>query len=288
MDYPQILEAVFQELREYWTDKILEQSTSTDDESSAELSLPKSETSRLCFFSVPSRLSAYYKAVVFPIAERNGLVPVIASDIISVGENITAKVSALLDRADSVVIDISSPGTQLELKMAQNKKNLGGRVFLIVEEGSRVPPDIKESLFLVRPKGSELEYENFIEKLDHFFANIAHSIRPNLATEPERLYKKREYRASIISAMAFFEFELRETLGKGDKEHNYGPLNRILKKAINMQLLDREQYLQIREWMRLRNEAVHMAKSISAKEAKTVLNGVESILSLLNLENTTQ
>ncbi|MFT5548190.1 MAG: hypothetical protein ACI9CO_000104 [Candidatus Azotimanducaceae bacterium] len=283
-DYPNIMEDAFNELREYWADKILEGSTSTDDESLAELSLPKSEASRLCFFSVPSRLSAYYKAELFPIAERNGLVPLIATDVISAGESITAKVSALLDRAEAVVIDTSSPTTQLELKMALNKKNLEGRVFLIVEEGSRTPTNISESLHIVRPTGSESEKENFINTLDLFFEKIAKTIRSSITSEPDRLYKKREYRASVISAIAWFEIELRERLGKNDKDKNYGSVHQILKRAIDMQVIDQRYYRQVREWMHIRNEAVHQAKDISARDAKMIVSGVTELLNELKQE----
>ena len=162
-DYPIILSEVFQELKEYWSDKLIETSTSTDDESLAELVLPKRKINRLCFFSVPSRLYAFYKTFVFPLVEMHGFAPVLAMDVITAGDNISAKISALIDRASIIVVDVSSPTTEVELNLALAKKH-GNNVLVITEGELRISFDIGNIIHIVRPKGDSSEKEEFLNR----------------------------------------------------------------------------------------------------------------------------
>ena len=282
-NYSEILKDVFDQLREYWTEKILEYSTSTADESLAELSLPKSKTSRLCFFSVPSRLSAYYKALVFPIAENNGFVPVLAVDIISPGDSITAKIAALLDRTEIAIIDTSSRGTQIELKMALSKARLRNRVFLIIEEGANLPADFQEANYIYRPKGEDSAKEQFLTQLDEFFKNIAIEILPELSAEPERLLKHKEYRASVISAIALLESILRPLIK--EKQPDRAPfisMTKLIRAAIGYELIPQNKYEDLREAIQLRNTAVHMAGDIIPKQARKIVRDTLAIVNAIN------
>lgn len=277
-EYPWILEQILKELRAYWSDTLIETSTSTEDESLAELSLPKDSISRLCFFSVPSRLSAYYKSVVFPLAERHGFAPVLAIDVISPGENISAKISALIDRAEVIVVDASTPNTIFELQMALAKRH--ERVFVILEEGAKMPLDFAGHIHLRRPKGSESESEQFRQDLDSWFERIAEELRPALTQEPERLLKKKEYRAAIISAMSLLESELRKRIREDRifKVRPYISIQRAVEAAFEDQILTQEEAHDIKEWMSIRNKVVHLGESVSAKIAKAVVKGVLDIV----------
>lgn len=277
IEYPKILEHIFKELRSYWTDTLLETSTSTEDESLAELSLPKETTSRLCFFSVPSRLAAYYKSVVFPIAERHGFAPVMAMDVISPGENISAKVSALIDRAETIVVDASTINTGFELQLALTRKP--ERVFVIIEEGVQLPSDFGGIIYLRRPKDSESEGEQFRQLLDSFFEKIANELRPALSQEPERLLKKKEYRAAVISAMALLETELgRRVMNRGlFKPHLKMTMSRAIEAGIQGEILSQGEAHNIGEWMSIRNRVVHMSEGVSVKLAKSLVKGVMEI-----------
>lgn len=278
-EYPKILEQVFKELRTYWLDTLFKTSTSTEDETLAELSLPKDSTSRLCFFSVPSRLSAYYKSVVFPTAERHGFAPVIAMDVISPGENISAKVSALIDRAELIVVDASTPNTAFELQMALVKKQ--ERVFVILEEGAQLPPDLLGQFYLRRPKGSESESEEFRQTLDSWFEKIANELRPVLVKEPERLLKKREYRAAVISAMTLLESELIKRIREKRIASKFISMNRAVEAAVEAKMITKKEAGNIKEWMFVRNQVVHLGEAVSAKLSKSIVKGVLSIVNKL-------
>ncbi|MEI9911184.1 MAG: SIR2 family protein [Bacteroidota bacterium] len=60
-EYPQILEDVFTELKEYWNQEILKQPTISEEATLAELALPDDTNNRLCFFSIPVKLIPFYK-----------------------------------------------------------------------------------------------------------------------------------------------------------------------------------------------------------------------------------
>jgi bisphosphoglycerate-dependent phosphoglycerate mutase len=107
-DYPQILEDVFTELKEYWNHEILKQPTISEEATLAELALPDDTNNRLCFFSIPVKLIPFYKKYIFPIVKKQGLVPISADDVIAPGDNWMAKISALISRAEFIVIDIAT------------------------------------------------------------------------------------------------------------------------------------------------------------------------------------
>jgi len=279
-DYALILQEVFEELKEYWSDKIIETSTSSEDESLAEFALPKRDVNRLCFFSVPSRLSAYYKAFVFPIAEKHGFAPVIAVDVISPGDNIAAKVSALIDRSELIVVDSSSPNTEIELNLVLARKH--AKALVILEESIELPTDIAGINYLIRPKGQDSEKENFLNRIDFWFSEQAEMLVGELSQEPIRLLNKREYRASVISVMALLENKLRKAVPVQDdifnKKYRYVTLGRLIDQAITMEMLSQNESHKIRDWMAIRNKAVHMAEEISAKEARTLVKSVMGII----------
>ncbi len=276
-DYPQILSEVFAELKDYWSDKIIETSTTTEEESLAEFSLPKRKANRLCFFSVPSRLSAYYKSFIYPIAEKHGFVPIMAVDMISPGDNIAAKVSALIDRSEIIVVDTSSPNTETELHLALSRKRK--KVLILKEEGRRLPSDIEGLLYIIRPKGDDSENAEFLYRLDQWFTQQAIEVSEVLSDEPLRLIRKREYRAAVISATTLFESFLR---GRLDTDRplkvSHFSMWKMIDYAFERQLIAEEDIPFIKELVDIRNRAVHMAEEVPAKQAKLLVEKVMDIV----------
>ena len=102
--YAETLELIFTELLEYWTsERLISLSTSTEAEPQAELSLPPTAQSRLAFFAVPTQYAAIYKSRVYPIAEKYGFRPVMAAEVVAPGDNLMAKIYALIERSALVV-----------------------------------------------------------------------------------------------------------------------------------------------------------------------------------------
>jgi hypothetical protein len=283
-DYSVILKDIFDELKEYWSDKLIETSTSTEDESMAELALPKRDVNRLCFFAVPSRLSAYYKSFVFPIAEKHGFAPVIAMDVISPGDNVAAKVSALIDRSEIVVVDTSSPNTEMELHLVLARKH--ARVLAIAEETSKLSAYMTGMRTLIRPKGQASEKDGFLRLIDIWFSEQAENLSTELHQEPERLLEKKEYRAAVISAMTLLESKLRKTVDIQETAisatYRVPSLNRLVEKATQAKLLMENEGHMIKEWSMIRNRAVHSAEQVTAKDARTIVKSVMGIINRLD------
>ena len=286
-DYPRILADLFNELRGLWSNMLIKQSTATDEEPLAEFYLPSDSVGRLCFFSVPSRLSAFYRVNVFPIAERHGFVPVMAYDVIAPGDSITAKIDALIDRSALMLVDLSSPTTQLEYHTALAHRGDTHWVLIVAEKDARVPFDIRGIGHVIRPKPQELDKSDFIINIDKWFARVAAALKPELNEEPMRLLKKKEYRAAVISAITLLESELRSRLET--LEPCKGPLRltlgRLMELAVDRQLLPAEYRSRLAEWTSIRNNVVHGAASVGAAACRDVVEGVQRILRTLRTDN---
>ena len=75
-DYNSMFARLFDELRDKYIDRVGRVSTPSEDEVAAELVLPPSVSSRLCYCSVPVRLLPWYRSEVFPVIEEAGYVTV--------------------------------------------------------------------------------------------------------------------------------------------------------------------------------------------------------------------
>jgi hypothetical protein len=117
-DYGSLFADLFDELRSSYNEKLGTVSRPTEDEVAAELTLPLSAMSRLCFLSAPARLMPWYRSEIFPIIEAAGYVTVTPEDVVPPGANAAATMNALLTRSSLAVIDASSFSTSFELGMA--------------------------------------------------------------------------------------------------------------------------------------------------------------------------
>lgn len=271
--YGSVLEATFKELRDYWPGQLLSRSTATETDSQAELSLPPDAHGRMCFFSVPTRMAPFYKSRVYPLAERCGLSPIMAVDVVSPGDNILAKVYALIERAEVVVSEVSSVNTTLELGMALGKGNGARRLIAIVEEGSPVPSDLHGIEVLFRPQLPADDTSGFLNALRIRFAAIAERLHPVLGDEPSRLLSKKEYRAAVISAFTYLENALRRALERKDIDaySHRMTMGRLLALAVEKGVVDRETGERVLQYVRLRNELVHTDARVTATRAKAVV-----------------
>lgn len=93
--YGEVLAETFKELREHIRDNVIAVSKVTEERPLQELLLPRDAPTRLCFFSLPLELLPFYRERVFPVVEETGFVPVTADDVVSPGDNISAKLDAL-------------------------------------------------------------------------------------------------------------------------------------------------------------------------------------------------
>jgi len=275
--YSQILAEFFDKLRAYWHSQLIQASTITE-ESLGELSLPEGATTRLCFFAIPTAFRSFYESIVFPIAESCGLVPLTADSVISPGDNVLAKVSALLDRAQIVVAEASSSWVLAEVGMAISRKPTPPKVLLIITEGSELPATLKNVNVILRPRDLSNNNKNrlFLDNLENQFKKFAEDLLPQFSEEPQRLLTKREYRAAVISAFTLLESTLSEPLPWVEIKGRPRSIYSLLEFAADQQLITSEESNNLKEWITVRNRLVHTQTSIRAIDARKIVNEILS------------
>jgi hypothetical protein len=172
--YGEVLSATFRELREYVRDNVIAASKVTEEQPLRELLLPRGPATRLCFFSLPLELLPFYRERVFPVVEQAGFVPVTADDLIAPGDNVSAKLDALIDRASVMVAEVSSDWTMAEFRMAIARLNaLEGnssqqkpfQLIVVVNDIDKVPVSIHSFRVLRRPNLLTDDAEGFVADL---------------------------------------------------------------------------------------------------------------------------
>ena len=274
--YGETLEIVFRELSEYWTAKVISLSTATEPEPQAELSLPSSAQSRLAFFSVPTKYAAIYKERFYPIAERYGFNPIMAADVITPGDNLMAKVYALIERSAMVVADLSSANTIFEVGMIQAKSGITKPVILITDGQASIPFEIAKQNVIMRSKSIEEESLAFFKLVEEAFAEAFKRVSPSLEDEPNRLIEKKEYRAAVIAAFSLLEHDLRKLYLKSTSKVMLGRYNLtlLLDYAHETTLLTGEEYKQLRAHAMIRNRITHSQAEVSPSQAKSIVHSV--------------
>lgn len=288
--YGETLEVVFRELLEYWSSKVILLSTATEPEPQAELSLPSTAQSRLAFFSVPTRYAAIYKSRIYPIAERYGFSPIMAADVATPGDNIMAKVYALIEKSALVVADLSSPNTMLEVGMALSKEGIAKPLILIAEDKASIPFDVASHFVIRRPHSMDDESPTFIKSIESAFSGAFSRISPSLEDEPSRLVAKKEYRAAVIAAFSLLEHDLRlffESSGL-DAFAARSSLTVLLEYARSKEVLSFKEFQQIRGHAVVRNRIAHTRSEVTAAQAKTIVRNVSAATSKIREANLTR
>lgn len=285
--YGEILEIVFRELLEYWSSKVISLSTATEPEPQAELSLPPSAQSRLAFFSVPTRYAAVYKSRIYPIAERYGFSPIMAADVVAPGDNLMAKVYALIEKSAIVVADLSSPNTMLEVGMVLSKEGMSKPLILIAEDQASIPFDLATHLVIRRPRSIDDESPSFIKLIESAFSDAFAKISPALEDEPSRLVAKKEYRAAVIAAFSLLEHELRQFFESSGLEafSARSSLIMLLDYARSREVLSTKEFQQIKSHASVRNRIAHTRGEVTATQAKTIVRDVSAVMAAIREAN---
>ncbi len=298
--YGEILSEAFDELKNYWRDKIVLESHVVAEEPLLELSLPRDSVTRLCFFALPLSVYPFYRKWVFPLVREVGLVPMTADEIISPGENIVAKIEALIFRSFLVVVDASSEFTLAEARMSLGR-NEPGRLCVIIEEGASIPAEIQRTeifrepdlasevarlipierqriTILRRPDLASVEVGQFLNELQAWLQEAVDRLGPSLSDEPQRLLRAREYRAAVISAITNFEATLEEKLEASlDRSGEFMSSRGLLHAAVRENLLTEVEVRKILKWRRIRNEVVHRRAPVLPRTSREIVSGVEEI-----------
>jgi SIR2-like domain len=289
-NYGEVLAATFKELRECIRDNVIKVSKVTEEKPLQELLLPRNAATRICFFSLPLELLPFYRERVFPVAEEVGFVPVTADDVVTPGDNVSAKLDTLIDRAAVMVVELTSPWTMAEYRMALarikgadslDRKAL--RLIVVVTDPEQTPLSAQGFTVLTRPNTITDNPEGFIADLGGILGGIAAETGVERQAEPQRLFEAKEYRAAVISAMALLEAKLRERLNKLPWPQTRRPLSMrsLIDQAVEQGVAPQRSSIRVDSWMHIRNQVVHSAMPISRGQAAEIVNGVMEVIAEL-------
>ncbi|HEY2819466.1 MAG TPA: SIR2 family protein [Candidatus Acidoferrum sp.] len=287
--YGQILAATFRDLRDYMRENVITVSKVTEEQPLRELLLPRDTETRLCFFSLPLEMLPFYRERIFPIVEEAGFVPVTADDVVTPGDNVSAKLDALIDRASVMIVELSSGWTAAEYRMAiaringsegQETAQRRLRLIIVVTDKEQVPPSAVDFPVVIRPNVVRGDPADFVGTLRNYLTEIAKEVGASLEAEPMRLLKAKEYRAAVISAMALLEARLRERLSKSQWPKTRRPMSfrSLADLAAENGAITLEARNRIEPWMRTRNEVVHSSVLVSAAQARHIVNGAMELM----------
>lgn len=295
--YGEILAEAFRELREHIRNNLISVSKVTEERPLQELLLPRTSATRLCFFSMPLELLSFYRERVFPAVAAAGYVPVTADEVVSPGDSVVAKIDALIDRAAVMVIELnSSQWSRTELNMALARLKAEGAtgderefyLFIVVTDDEQIPPIAQNFQVIRRQHLHSDDADSFIADLVQRLTIIAGDSDAERHTEPERLLRAKEYRAATIAAMALLETTLREAIAvkptrliAADSGRRPMSFRALVDIAMQLELIDNDQYQQIRIWQNLRNAVVHSSQPMSRLSATELVHGVLAVVATL-------
>jgi hypothetical protein len=287
LTYSKLFEQIFKEIESYWNVEILKAGTFTQEESQSEILIKDDSKNRLCFFSIPFQLLSFYKQNIFPIAESYGFVPITADEVLTPGDTILAKISALIDKSEILVIDISGRNNNvlLELGMATAKRNDKKKILLIKDKEDILPSDIAGLFYLEKPNNLFTNYEEFFHSVESWFKDIAGEYSEYFESEPSRLMNKNEYRAAVVSAISLLEKSLRNKISVNETQFRYRaiPLFQMVKISLDQGIIDKKDYMSIRQGLDIRNTIVHASSDthVTKEKAKKVVDTVNKIVKRL-------
>jgi hypothetical protein len=299
--YGDILADAFAELHAHWRDNVISASKVTEEQPLRELLLPRDAQTRLCFFSIALDRLSLYRSEVFPYVQALGLVPVTADDVISPGDNVNAKIDALIDRAAVMVVEPTTQHTRAELRMALGRRarmSSGDhlRKFMTIVVSSSPPVGLEEfqNANLVHIPADSLTDDptKFANKLSEVLSEYARQLGISQDHEPYRLLEQGESRAAVISAMTLLEIRLRETnpnriaaVALPTFKYRADSLRTLLDEATSLQRISPLQRRRLDSWMKLRNEVVHKGVAVPTSKAREVVQGVTEVVQILVAES---
>lgn len=271
-DSASILTDLFEELREYWNQSVIDQAQPTREDTAQELRLPPG-SSRLCYFAVPLSLLPWYQNTLFPVVADYGLVAVNATEVVTPEDTGPAKIDALVERAGLVVADLSTTYAVYEFRLALRRLN-PGRVLGVVTGDVDLPLEMERELSLLR-RPTDLEGpppDALIDAFRSWLSSAASRLLQERFLQPDRLLQEGQYNVAVMAAAALLESELRMRLGSSDLNRGPAGLRSLIEEAVRLGLLPPETAHRLAPAIRLRNQVAHSAEPISASRARRAVS----------------
>ena len=265
---------IFDEILEYWNSVTEKSITTSNEDALSMLKIPNDANNNLCLFCVPFGKLSLYKKYIFPIVEQYRYTPITADEFILPGDNISAKMNLLIQKASIVIMEPSPEGNfnSTEYGIIRGTE----KPCLIVIDGTNSAQN--SSLYHRYIVG------NFTDRLEDLLNEVGsfikeHPVTDDLYDEPKRLFKHKEYNAAIISAIKLLEIRLtKEWLLREKGEHGSSaviPLTQLIKIVGNQYGVNTERVL---KWASMRNRVVHSEYRATREKCKEIVEGVYELI----------
>ncbi|MGB9236865.1 MAG: hypothetical protein WCC04_20845 [Terriglobales bacterium] len=154
------------------------------------------------------------------------------------------------------------------------------RLTVVVTDREQTPPSALDFPVLMRPSTITDDPEGFLADLGGLLRQAAEETGVERQAEPQRLFKAKEYRAAVISAMALLEAKLRECLNKIQWPQTRRPLSMrsLIDQAVDQHIIPQELRFRLDSWMRTRNEIVHSSMLISKAQVGEIVDGILKLI----------
>jgi hypothetical protein len=282
-DYQQILNQFFIEVKEMIDKNAPSKITPTNEKAREELKFPSSDK-RLCFISAPNTRISFLKELIYPILDDNGITPITLDEAIMPGDNWMAKSEILLKESSFAIVDASGNNANVMWELG-TIMNLNKKYIIIVDDelSQTIPLNLTNQLYYTYSTSND--NENFISHVSKEVSAWNHISEHD--NEPDRLLRKNEYDAAVISAFRFLESSLHEysnIFSKGSIRSIPIGLSQMLRqlKESNLPLELVEKTI---DDMRIRNQIVHgTVMSINKKTASDIVKNINSLVKFIKTE----
>ncbi|PMD93551.1 hypothetical protein BWI97_18335 [Siphonobacter sp. BAB-5405] len=282
--YSDLFQNIFEQLDTFWNKQLISSGTFTHENTLSEVIIQDDNLNRLCYFGLPKSDLSFYKKNVFPIVEKYGLVPITLDEFITVDNNNIAKVTALIQKAEFLVFDLSSEDNnivnELSIALLRKKKNL----LIIKDKNDEIFSSYNKDFILIldlanieRPDDIYEEKDNFLDKISSWFKNKSEIYLSSFYDEPIRLLNKEEFRSAVISAFTLIDSVLRKKLESENYSRSVSS-KEILYKALEKDIISQEDFHTILQVSRERNILAHSLKEISSERAKKIVDDIMKIV----------
>lgn len=274
-DYGKILENLFKEIQSLIEESASKKMVLTSDNASAESKMPKEER-QLCFISALYNRISRLKDMLEPILFEKGIAFVSLDEAIMPGESIIRKADSLITQSTLAIVDITSNSSfitwEYENLIAKEKK-----VILIREKTDESDIPLRFLNQTILEYSFTEDNKSFTEALEKEISMTRHSLGDKCEQEYNRLLKKGEYKAAIISAFRYLEV----TLVKNAKRHK--SLFMLVNSLDSTNPVDRDNIAQLRYFLRIRNSIVHTESiEVDKKDADKIIKIVEKTCQAFN------
>jgi len=274
--YKTVLATLFNNIKEYKLKQNDQVVKSSDDRINEQMVIP-AEENKLCFLSCAQSRIAQLSALIDPILKSQGVTRVRYDNMLTPTDNFSDVTNVVMRKSKAAIVDISDPNlfVRYELRMLES---LNKPILLIQDIEADTSIDIADKQVISYSfdvKKNKIN-ESFVNQLIEWCRKVYSSSRDNngsdrILIEADRLCKKEEYSACIISAISELEYLVRKNKSYYSRP---GMLRNILKDLAG------NHYHKLEKMLNLRNQIVHGGYKATQKEAGECIDIIKEVIEM--------